>query len=153
MLASKFLIKKPKNNFIVVGFDKAFKSFSTFYLETLEFWINKKKTISIFIILILAGSVFLFNYTTKELLPNEDRGSYLIIGQTDEGSSFEYTKDKAQQIENRLIPLLEAEDSPYQRLIMRVPGFGRSSTTYNSFIIIALLDLAQHIIVLLLLLY
>jgi|UniRef100_UPI00404B35F1 hydrophobe/amphiphile efflux-1 (HAE1) family protein len=140
MLASKFLIKKPKNNFIVVGFDKAFKSFSTFYLETLEFWINKKKTISIFIILILAGSVFLFNYTTKELLPNEDRGSYLIIGQTDEGSSFEYTKDKAQQIENRLIPLLEAEDSPYQRLIMRVPGFGRSSTTYNSFIIIALLD-------------
>ena len=64
----------------------------------------------------------------------------MIIGQTDEGSSFEYTKDKAQQIENRLIPLLEAEDSPYQRLIMRVPGFGRSSTTYNSFIIIALLD-------------
>jgi hydrophobe/amphiphile efflux-1 (HAE1) family protein len=140
MLASKFLIKKPKNNFIVVGFDKAFRSFSNFYLETLEFWINKKKTISLFIILVLAGSVFLFNYTTKELLPNEDRGSYLIIGQTDEGSSFEYTRDKAQQIENRLIPLLEAEDSPYQRLIMRVPGFGRSSTTYNSFIIIALLD-------------
>ena len=140
MLASKFLIKKPKNNFIVVGFDKAFKSFSNFYLETLGFWINKKKTISLFIILVLAGSVFLFNYTTKELLPNEDRGSYLIIGQTDEGSSFEYTRDKAQQIENRLIPLLEAEDSPYQRLIMRVPGFGRSSTTYNSFIIIALLD-------------
>ena len=73
-------------------------------------------------------------------MPDEDRGSYLIIGQTDEGSSFEYTKDKAQQIENRLIPLLEAEDSPYERLIMRVPGFGRSSTTYNSFIIIALLD-------------
>ena len=140
MLASKFLIKKPKNNIIVVGFDKAFKSFSNFYLETLGFWINKKKTISLFIIFVLAGSVFLFNYTTKELLPNEDRGSYLIIGQTDEGSSFEYTRDKAQQIENRLIPLLEAEDSPYQRLIMRVPGFGRSSTTYNSFIIIALLD-------------
>ena len=107
MLASKFLIKKPKNNFIVVGFDKAFKSFSNFYLETLEFWINKKKTISFFIILVLAGSVFLFNYTTKELLPNEDRGSYLIIGQTDEGSSFEYTRDKAQQIENRLIPFLK----------------------------------------------
>ena len=140
MLASKYLVKKPKNNFIVVGFDKAFKNFSDFYLETLKFWINKKKTISFFIIFILAGSFFLFNYTTKELLPDEDRGSYLIIGQTDEGSSFEYTKDKAQQIENRLIPLLEAEDSPYERLIMRVPGFGRSSTTYNSFIIIALLD-------------
>jgi len=73
-------------------------------------------------------------------LPMEDRGSYLIIGSTDEGSSFEYTKDKAQEIEKRLIPLLEAKDSPYERLIMRVPGFGRSSTSYNSFIIIALLD-------------
>ena len=36
--------------------------------------------------------------------------------------------------------MLQAEDSPYERLIMRVPGFGRSATSYNSFIIIALLD-------------
>ena len=43
MLASKYLVKKPKNNFIVVGFDKAFKNFSDFYLQTLKFWINKKK--------------------------------------------------------------------------------------------------------------
>ena len=35
---------------------------------------------------------------------------------------------------------MQAKDSPYARLIMRVPGFGRSATSYNSFIIIALLD-------------
>lgn len=140
MLASKFLIIKPKNNIFVSKFNKGFKNFCIFYSETLEFWINKKKTISLFIILILVASIILFNFTNKELLPQEDRGSYLIIGLTDEGSSFEYTRDKAQQIEQRLIPLLEAEDSPYERLIMRVPGFGRSETTYNSFIIIALLD-------------
>ena len=86
------------------------------------------------------GSIFLFNFTKKELIPIEDRGAYLIIGSTDEGSSFEYTQDKAQIIESRLLKLLEAEDSPYERLIMRVPGFGKSATTYNSFIIIALLD-------------
>jgi len=140
MLASKFLNKKDKTNFVVLGFDKAFKSFFNFYLETLDFWIDKKKTISVFIVFILIASVFLFQFSKKELLPMEDRGSYLIIGSTDEGSSFEYTKDKAQEIEKRLIPLLEAKDSPYERLIMRVPGFGRSSTSYNSFIIIALLD-------------
>ena len=140
MLASKFLNKKDKTNFVVLGFDKAFKSFFNFYLETLDFWIDKKKTISVFIVFILIASVFLFQFSKKELLPMEDRGSYLIIGSTDEGSSFEYTKDKAQEIEKRLIPLLEAKDSPYERLIMRVPGFGRSSTSYNSFIIIALLN-------------
>ena len=140
MLASKFLNKKDKTNFVVLGFDKAFKSFFNFYLETLDFWIDKKKTISVFIIFILIASGFLFQFSKKELLPMEDRGSYLIIGSTDEGSSFEYTKDKAQEIEKKLIPLLEAKDSPYERLIMRVPGFGKSSTSYNSFIIIALLD-------------
>ena len=140
MLASKFLTKKPKTNFIVTKFDSAFKSFSSFYINTLEFWLNKKKTISIFIIFIILISAFLFNFIKKELLPTEDRGSYLIIGFTDEGSSFEYTQERAKEIEKRLLPLLEAEDSPYERLIMRVPGFGRSSTSYNSFIIIALLD-------------
>ena len=140
MLASKFLTKKPKTNFIVTKFDSAFKSFSSFYIDTLEFWLNKKKTISVFIIFIILISAFLFNFIKKELLPTEDRGSYLIIGSTDEGSSFEYTQERAKEIEKRLLPLLEAEDSPYERLIMRVPGFGRSSTSYNSFIIIALLD-------------
>ena len=70
----------------------------------------------------------------------EDRGAYLVIGFTDEGSSFEYTEEKAQIIEQRLIPLLQAEDSPYERFIMRVPGFGSSANSFNSFIIIALLD-------------
>ena len=140
MLASKFLTKKPKTNFIVTKFDSAFKSFSSFYINTLEFWLNKKKTISVFIIFIILISAFLFNFIKKELLPTEDRGSYLIIGSTDEGSSFEYTQERAKEIEKRLLPLLEAEDSPYERLIMRVPGFGRSSTSYNSFIIIALLE-------------
>ena len=140
MLASKFLTKKPKTNFIVTKFDSAFKSFSSFYINTLEFWLNKKKTISVFIIFIILISAFLFNFIKKELLPTEDRGSYLIIGSTDEGSSFEYTQERAKEIEKRLLPLLEAEDSPYERLIMRVPGFGRSNTSYNSFIIIALLD-------------
>ena len=99
-----------------------------------------QKTISVFIIFIIATSAYLFSFSKKELIPVEDRGAYLIIGSTDEGSSFEYTQEKAQIIEGRILRLLQAEDSPYARLIMRVPGFGRSATSYNSFIIIALLD-------------
>ena len=140
MLGSKFLSKKEKKGLFVKKFNNLFKSFSEGYIETLGYWLNKKKIISGFIIFVVLGSVFLFNFTKKELIPIEDRGAYLIIGSTDEGSSFEYTQDKAQIIESRLLKLLEAEDSPYERLIMRVPGFGKSATTYNSFIIIALLD-------------
>ena len=86
--------------------------------------VYKTKTISSFIILIIIASILLFSFSKKELLPQEDRGAYLIIGSTDEGSSFEYTQEQAQKVEARLLPLLQAEDSPYSRFIMRVPGFG-----------------------------
>ncbi len=140
MLASKFLNKKNNKNFIIRKFEKFFLGFSKFYQETLEVLVKKTKTISIFIVFIIVASILLFNFSKKELLPIEDRGAYLVIGFTDEGSSFEYTQEKAQVIEKRLIPLLQAENSPYSRFIMRVPGFGSSATSYNSFIIIALLD-------------
>ena len=140
MLGSKFLTKKTNKNFIIKKFESLFLNFSKFYQETLAITLNKTKTITFFIIFVLISSVLLFNFSKKELLPLEDRGAYLIIGFTDEGSSFEYTEEKAQIIEQRLIPLLQAEDSPYQRFIMRVPGFGSSANSFNSFIIIALLD-------------
>ena len=140
MLASKFLIKKTNKNFIIKKFEKYFQSFSKFYKETLNILIDKSKMVSIFIIFIIITSILLFNFSKKELLPMEDRGAYLVIGFTDEGSSFEYTQEKAQIIEKRLTPLLQADDSPYARFIMRVPGFGSSANSYNSFIIIALLD-------------
>ena len=75
-----------------------------------------------FIVLIIVGSSILYNYTKKELLPLEDRGAYLVIGFTDEGSSFDYTQKRAEDVEKRLIPLLEAEDSPYKKFLMIVPG-------------------------------
>ena len=91
MLGSKFLDKKKKSNFLTRGFDKFFQGFLKFYTETLGFWMNKKKTIITFIIFIIVASGALYNYTKKELLPLEDRGVYLVIGFTDEGSSFQYT--------------------------------------------------------------
>ena len=140
MLGSKFLSKKIKKNLIVLKFEKIFNLFSNFYAETLNYWINKKKTIILFILFVIIGSSLLYNFADKELLPKEDRGVYLVLGFTDEGSSFEYTKKRAEDVEKRLIPLLQDSKEPYQKIIMRVPGFGRSSKSYNSFIIIALLD-------------
>ena len=140
MLASKFLNKKTSKKFIIRKFENIFSNFANFYKETLSTVIYKTRTVGIFIIFIIIASILLFNFSKKELLPMEDRGAYLIIGATDEGSSFEYTQEQAQKVEARLLPLLQAEDSPYSRFIMRVPGFGSSANSYNSFIIIALLD-------------
>ena len=136
MLGSKFLNKKQKTNFFVVKFDKYFKAFSSFYNDTLKFWLEKKKTVISFLIIVVVGSSLLYNFTKKELLPLEDRGAYLVIGFTDEGSSFQYTQNRAEDVEKRLIPLLQSQNSPYKKFLMIVPGFGSD----NSFLIIALLD-------------
>ena len=140
MLGSKFLSKNTKKTKIILKFEKYYKSFLEFYSETLNHWITKDKLITGFMFSIVVLSILLFNFTPKELLPQEDRGVYLIIGKTDEGSSFQYTADKAEKIERRLIPLIKKEEESYKRVVMRVPGFGRASKSYNSFIIIALLD-------------
>jgi len=139
MLASKFLNKNMKKTKIVLKFEKYYKSFLEFYAETLNYWINKHKVIIGFMFSVVIASVLLFNFAPKELLPQEDRGVYLIVGQTDIGSSYQYTADKADKIERRLIPLVENEDESYKRLVLRVPGWG-TGNSYNSFIIIALLD-------------
>jgi len=140
MLGSKFLNKNMKKTQIVLKFEKYYKSFLEFYTETLNYWINKHKLIITFMFSVVFISILLFNFAPKELLPTEDRGVYLVIGKTDEGSSFKYTADKAEEIERRLIPLIKKDGESYKRVIMRVPGFGRASKSYNSFIIIALLD-------------
>ena len=139
MLASKFLNKNMKKTKIVLKFEKYYKSFLEFYTETLNYWISKHKVIIGFMFSVVIASVLLFNFAPKELLPQEDRGVYLIMGQTDIGSSYQYTADKAEKIERRLIPLVENEDESYKRLVLRVPGWG-TGNSYNSFIIIALLD-------------
>ncbi len=140
MLGSRFLTLKTKQNKIISKFNNFFKSFLKFYKESLNYFLDKQRLIISFMILVIISSVLLFNFSKKELLPLEDRGAYLVIGMTDEGSSFEYTQDRAQEIESKLIPLLQEENSPYRRFIMRVPGFGRSSNSFNTFIIIALLN-------------
>jgi len=140
MLGSKFLKKTTTKNFFVSKFTTFFNSFQKMYQETLLYWLNKKKIIISFILIIIVCSAGLYSFTKKELLPMEDRGVYIIIGNTDEGSSFEYTEKRAEEVEKRLIPLLQSPETPYKRLIMRVPGFGDNKNSFNSFIIIALLD-------------
>ena len=136
MLGSKFLNSNRKSNIVVRNFNKFYINFLDFYKDTLQYWLHRKNVIICFIIFIIVGSSLLYNYTKKELLPLEDRGAYLVIGFTDEGSSFDYTQKRAKDVENRLIPLLDSEGSPYKKFLMIVPGFGAD----NSFLIISLLD-------------
>ena len=101
----------------------------------------KKKIIIIFLGGILALTTFLFNFAPKELIAPEDRGAFFVIIKAPQGSGFNFTKSKAEEIEAMLLP--ELGKGEYRKLIMRVPGFGKSSKQVNSGFIIVLLEDCQ----------
>jgi len=138
MLGSKFLKKNMKKSNIVIRFEKFLNNITNSYKSSLVTWINKKKIIFSFLTIILGLTVFLFIFAPKELIAPEDRGAFFVIIKAPQGSGFNFTKSKAEDIENLLLP--EVGKGEYRKLIMRVPGFGKSSKQVNSGFIIVLLE-------------
>ena len=69
MIGSKYLKIQKKQPKITEKFNVYFAKFESFYLETLQFILMKRKAIVIFLILVLFANVGLFNFAKKELLP------------------------------------------------------------------------------------
>jgi hydrophobe/amphiphile efflux-1 (HAE1) family protein len=138
MLASKFLKKNMEKSKTVTRFEKFIKNITIAYKQSLVLWINKKKIIISFLAVTLALTIFLFNFAPKELIAPEDRGAFFVIIKAPQGSGFNFTKSKAEEIEAMLLP--ELGKGEYRKLIMRVPGFGKSSKQVNSGFIIVLLE-------------
>jgi hydrophobe/amphiphile efflux-1 (HAE1) family protein len=138
MLASKFLKKNMEKSKTVTKFEKFLKGITIAYKQSLILWINKKKIIVSFLGITLALTIFLFNFAPKELIAPEDRGVFFVIIKAPQGSGFNFTKSKAEEIEAMLLP--ELGKGEYRKLIMRVPGFGKSSKQVNSGFIIVLLE-------------
>ena len=138
MIASKILIKKNIKSKITYKFESGLNKFREFYKRTLLFWLKKRKAIITFLILILVLTSSVFLYAPKELMPKEDRGAFFVIIKAPESSGFEFTSSKSEEIESFLLP--KVGKGEYRRLLLRVPGFGKSSTQVNSGFIIVLLE-------------
>ena len=138
MIGSKYLKIQKQQPIITKKFNLYFSKFEAFYSETLNFILSKKKATVIFLILVLFANIFLFKIAKKELLPQEDRGVFFVIIKAAEGSGFNFTAGKAQEIENMFLP--KVGKGEIKRLLLRVPGFGGSAKQLNSGFIIVLLE-------------
>ena len=122
----------------VIKFEKVLSNITSVYKNSLNKWLKKRKIIFVFLISTTFLSVFLFNYTSKELIAPEDRGAFFVIIKAPQGSGFNYTRSKAEEIEKLLLPSIGKGE--YRKLILRVPGFGKSAKQVNSGFIIVLLE-------------
>ena len=138
MLGSKYLRKNMKKGQTVLKFENKLKELTSIYVSSLTYWLKQKKIIAAFLFGTLLLTVFLFKFAPKELIAPEDRGAFFVIIKAPEGSGFNYTRAKAEEIESFLLP--EVGKGEYRKLILRVPGFGRSNKAVNSGFIIVLLE-------------
>ncbi len=138
MLGSKYLRKNMKKGQTILKFENKLKELTSIYVSSLTYWLKQKKIIAAFLFGTLLLTVFLFKFAPKELIASEDRGAFFVIIKAPEGSGFNYTRAKAEEIESFLLP--EVGKGEYRKLILRVPGFGRSNKAVNSGFIIVLLE-------------
>ena len=137
-LASKIL--KPSNNVAVTK--KPSKLWSAFK-PVLKFNLRYPWIAVVVFFGLLASMYQLFQEVPREYVPKEDRGAFFISVKGPEGASFEYMQSYMQEIEQRLMPLVEAGEA--KRLLIRAPRSFSNAQVFNTgFGIVILEDWSQR---------
>ncbi len=137
MMASKLLKPHtphnadPKKKTFAQRVDRVFTSLRNGYGSVYDATVRRPVAIAIGFLATLVGSYFLFTTIPGEYTPQEDRGSFQIMISGPEGASFEYMVPFIEQIEARLLPMIE--DGEIERISVRAPGgFGPGGGGFNS---------------------
>jgi multidrug efflux pump len=152
MMASKLL--KPREEHAPghkpKGFahrvDQVFSAMRKGYGKVYDATVKRPIAIAIAFFATLAGSYFLFTTIPGEYTPQEDRGSFSIMISGPEGASYEYMLPFVEQIEARLLPMINAEGHrEIERISVRAPGgFGPGGGGFNSGSIMVVLSEWGH---------
>tara|TARA_B100000925_G_scaffold72187_1_gene50421 strand:+ start:6013 stop:9042 length:3030 start_codon:yes stop_codon:yes gene_type:complete len=127
MLCSRLFKNKDISNIE----PNAISKFRKFYRESLIKSQSNPKKVFIFSIVVIAVSLVLFQVTQKELAPTEDRGVFIIVVSTPEGSTLDYTDNIVKQVEEFLIPY--KENNEIKKLFAVVaPGFSGQPGAVNT---------------------
>ncbi|WP_394205429.1 efflux RND transporter permease subunit [Shewanella waksmanii] len=139
MMCSKLLQPSEQDPWLVRQIDKGMTSLADFYKRVLAKAMKHSFIVSSVILAALATSGYLLKEVPQEFAPREDRGSMFLIVNGPQGASFDYVQPYMDEIENRLMPLVEAGE--IKRLLIRAPrGFGRGADFSNGMAIIVLED-------------
>ncbi|MFS1422678.1 efflux RND transporter permease subunit [Shewanella sp. 10N.286.48.B5] len=143
MMCSKLLKPAGESTWLVRKVDDVMDKLSAIYQSHLVSAIKKPYLIGVIVVVAFALSGYLLKQVPQEFAPREDRGSMFLVVNGPEGASFEYIEKYIDEIEGRLMPLVESGD--VKRLLIRAPrGFGRSANFSNGMAIIVLEDWAER---------
>ncbi|MFB2802019.1 efflux RND transporter permease subunit [Shewanella seohaensis] len=143
MMCSKLLKPASQDSWLVRKVDSIMTGISRGYQSSLEKAMARPVLMSVLVLIALGSSVLLAQKVPQEFAPQEDRGSLFLMVNGPQGASYEYIESYMNEVENRLMPLVDSGD--IKRLLIRAPrGFGRAADFSNGMAIIVLEDWGQR---------
>ncbi len=138
-LASKLLRPRDNDNALVNLVDASVARVRSIYSVCLLAAL-KTRWIALGAMIALVGmAAWLFNEIPSEYAPFEDRGTFFVTVEGPEGATFDYMQDYMNEIEARMMPLVEQGE--ISRLLVRAPrSFGNNISIFNSGIAIVVLQ-------------
>ncbi|MDZ7751369.1 MAG: efflux RND transporter permease subunit [Gammaproteobacteria bacterium] len=138
MLASQILPRDSGRASLAHGVDVGFGRLRDGYLWMLRGALAHKWVVGLVFLGILGGAHWLLNAIPDEYAPKEDRGAFFVLVNGPEGASYAYMKEYMDEIETRLMPLVEAGE--ITRLLVRAPRGFSTLQIFNSGIVINVLN-------------
>ncbi|WP_040243869.1 efflux RND transporter permease subunit [Chromohalobacter japonicus] len=92
---------------------------------------------------LLGATVWLFTELPNEYTPKEDRGNFFILVNGPEGATFDYMQDYMDEIEARLLPLVD--EGEIRNISVRAPrGYGNIENFNDGMVVVSLSDWGER---------
>ncbi|TVP02372.1 efflux RND transporter permease subunit [Shewanella algae] len=143
MMCSKLLKPASQDTWLMRQVGKGMNALAGFYSRSLTGAMKHPLLVSLLVVAALGASAYMVKLIPQEFAPEEDRGSMFLMVNGPEGASYEYIEAYMNEVEQRLMPLVDSGE--IKRLLIRAPrGWGGSANFSNGMAIIVLNDWGQR---------
>ncbi|MEP2828807.1 efflux RND transporter permease subunit [Parvibaculum sp.] len=138
MLSSKILKPTSNHTRFNIAVDKAFEKAQNWYASSLERTLHRPALMFSLLGVLAVLAYGLFTILPSEYAPQEDRGAFFVMVNAPEGASYTYIEAYMDEIEDRMMPLVE--NGEINRLLVRAPRSFGGGATFNTGIVVAVLN-------------
>ena len=138
MIASKVLKRSEKPTLGERSVDRMFNVVRNGYRASLHAALGARVFVLLIFFALIGGAWLLFEKIPAEYAPKEDRGAFFVVVNGPEGATYAYMKEYMDEIERRLVPYTQSGE--IERLLVRAPRTFNNYETFNSGIVIAVLN-------------
>lgn len=143
MLATKVLSNTMHESRLARGVHALLDASQRLYRFLLVRVLRLRLLMMVVFAVLVGASAWLAGQLPSEYTPREDRGNFYILVNGPEGASFDYMMNYMDEIEARMLPMIDAGE--IENVVVRAPrGYGSLESFNSGFAIISLADWSER---------